>query len=62
MIIEIKSVEVVAPVHRKQLLTYLRLAGKRLGLLINFNAVLIKDGISRIVNGLEEESHAKSVE
>jgi GxxExxY protein len=62
VIIEIKSVEVVAPVHRKQLLTYLRLAGKRLGLLINFNAVLIKDGISRIVNGLEEESHAKSVE
>jgi len=57
---EIKSVEVLAPVHRKQLLTYLRLADKRLGLLINFNAALIKDGISRIVNGLEQESHAKS--
>jgi hypothetical protein len=41
---EIKSVEGLAPVHRKQLLTYLRLADKRLGLLINFNAVLIKDG------------------
>ena len=58
-IVEIKSVEAVAPVHKKQLLTYLRLADKRLGLLINFNAALIKDGISRIVNGLEEESHAK---
>jgi hypothetical protein len=55
----IKSVEVVAPVHKKQLLTYLRLADKRLDLLINFNAALIKDGITRIVNGLEEESHAK---
>ena len=44
VIVEIKSVEVVAPVHRKQLLTYLRLADKRLGLLINFNTVLIKDG------------------
>lgn len=59
VIVEIKSVEVLAPVHRKQLLTYLRLADKRLGLLINFNAALIKDGITRIVNGLEEESHAK---
>ncbi len=52
VIIEIKSVEVLAPVHRKQLLTYLRLANKRLGLLINFECVLIKDGIVRVVNGL----------
>jgi len=59
VIVEIKSVEAAAPVHRKQLLTYLRLADKRLGLLINFNAVLIKDGISPIVNGLEELSHEK---
>ena|SRR5438105_513904 len=59
VVVEIKSVEVLAPVHRKQLLTYLRLADKRLGLLINFNAALIKDGITRMVNGLEEESHAK---
>jgi len=59
-IVEIKSVEVLAPVHRKQPLTYLWLADKRLGLLINFKAELIKDGITRIVNGLEEESHAKS--
>ena len=59
VIVEIKSVEAIAPVHKKQLLTYLRLADKRLGLLINFNAALIKDGITRIVNGLEEESLAK---
>jgi GxxExxY protein len=54
VILELKSVEQLAPVHKKQLLTYLRLADKRLGLLINFGAVLIKDGIKRIVNGLEE--------
>jgi GxxExxY protein len=60
VIVEIQSVELLAPLHRKQLLTYLRLADKRLGLLINFHVVLIKDGISRIVNGLEEDSHAKS--
>jgi len=60
VIVEIKSVEVVAPVHKKQLLTYLRSADKRLGLLINFNAALIKHGITRIVNGLQEESLAKS--
>jgi hypothetical protein len=59
VIVEIKSVEVLAPVHKKQLLTYLRLADKRLGLLINFHVALIKDGITRIVNGLEEEPHAK---
>ena len=54
LIVELKSVENVAPVHKKQLLTYLRLADKRLGLLINFGAALIKDGISRVVNGLQE--------
>ena len=53
VIVEIKSVPELAPVHKKQLLTYLRLGEKRLGLLINFGAYLIKDGISRIVNGLE---------
>ena len=52
VIVEIKSVEALAPVHRKQLLTYLRLADKRLGLLINFNVELIKDGITRVVNKL----------
>ncbi len=52
VIIEIKSVESLAPVHRKQLLTYLRLTGRKLGLLINFDTELIKDGIARVVNGL----------
>jgi GxxExxY protein len=54
VIIELKSVEFISPLHRKQLLTYLRLADKRLGLLINFNVSLIKDGISRVVNALPE--------
>ncbi len=54
VIVELKSVENIAPVHKKQLLTYLKLADKRLGLLINFGEGLIKDGISRIVNRLPE--------
>ncbi len=52
LIVELKSVEKVAPVHKKQLLTYLRLTDKRLGLLVNFGASLIKEGVSRVVNGL----------
>ena len=48
---ELKSMEKVKDLHKKQLLTYLRLAKKPLGLLINFNEVLLKDGITRIVNG-----------
>lgn len=54
VIVELKSVEKVIPVHKKQLLTYLRLADKRLGLLINFGSELMRDGISRVVNGLKE--------
>jgi len=54
VIVEIKAVEAAAPVHKKQLLTYLKLSGKHLGLLINFNVALIRDGITRIVNGLQE--------
>jgi GxxExxY protein len=54
VVVELKSVEFLAPVHKKQLVTYLRLANKRLGLLINFGAALIKNGITRIVNGLED--------
>ena len=54
VIVEIKSVDAIAPVHRKQLLTYLRLANKRLGILINFDVDLIKDGIARVVNGLTQ--------
>jgi GxxExxY protein len=57
VIIELKSVENLLPVHYKQLLTYLKIADKRLGLLINFNVQLIKDGIHRVVNGLLEEKH-----
>lgn len=52
VVIELKSVEHVAPVHSKQLLTYLRLLDCRLGLLINFGTPLLKDGITRIVNDL----------
>ena len=52
VIIEIKSIEAVSPVHRKQLLTYLRLTDKRLGLLINFIVELIKGGLTRVVNNL----------
>ena len=54
VIVETKSVETVAPVHKKQLLTYLRLADKRLGLLINFNVVLVKNGIMRVANGMPD--------
>ena len=52
VIIELKSVESISPVHPKQLLTYLRLTNMKLGLLVNFNVTLIKDGITRIVNNL----------
>ena len=52
VIVELKSVETVAPVHKKQLLTYLKLTDLKLGLLINFNETLIKNGITRIVNKL----------
>jgi GxxExxY protein len=55
VIVELKSVETVHPVHKKQLLTYLRLSGKPLGLLINFGARLLRGGITRVVNGLGEE-------
>lgn len=54
VVVEIKSVEAIVPVHRKQLETYLRLIDKRLGLLINFNVELMKYGIQRVVNRLQE--------
>jgi GxxExxY protein len=53
VIVELKSVEAIAAIHRRQLLTYLRLSNLRLGLLINFNVDLIRDGMTRIVNGLD---------
>lgn len=52
VIIELKSVEQIAAVHPKQLLTYLKITGFKLGLLINFNEAFIKNGITRIVNNL----------
>ena len=52
VIVELKSIEKVNPVHKKQLLTYLRLSKKKLGLLVNFNVELMKNGITRIANGL----------
>jgi GxxExxY protein len=54
VLVEVKSVTKTHPVHKKQLLTYLRLMDKRLGLVINFGEELIRDGIHRVVNGLEE--------
>lgn len=53
VIVELKSVEQLAPVHAKQLLTYLRLMNLRVGLLVNFGAPVMKDGIKRLVNGYE---------
>ena len=54
VIVELKSVERYAPVHAKQVLTYLKLSGLKLGLLVNFGEGLIKNGIRRFVNGLED--------
>jgi GxxExxY protein len=55
VIVELKSVEVLAPVHPKQVLTYLRLSGRKVGLLLNFGTVRLKDGIERIINGNLED-------
>jgi GxxExxY protein len=54
VILELKSVEKVSPAHKKQVQTYLRLTGCRLGYLLNFGEALMKDGITRCVNGLPE--------
>jgi GxxExxY protein len=54
VILELKSVEQMHPLYAKQLQTYLKLTGKRLGLLINFNTKLIREGITRVANGLPE--------
>lgn len=52
LIIELKSIETILPVHKKQLLTYIRLSKIKLGLLVNFNENLLKDGLHRVVNKL----------
>jgi len=54
VIIEVKAIEKVMPVHKAQLLTYLKITDKKLGLLINFNEALVKDGIHRLINGIIE--------
>jgi len=54
VILELKSVEAVSGAHKKQIQTYLRLTGMKLGYLLNFGAALMKDGITRCVNGLED--------
>ena len=56
VIVELKSIEKLVRVNSKQLLTQLRLSGHRLGLLINFGEIRLKDGIERVVNGLPDES------
>lgn len=55
VILELKSVESLHDAHKKQLLTYLRITGKRLGLLLNFGEAIMKSGITRIVNGLPDQ-------
>ena len=55
VVVELKSVEQVTPAHKKQLLTYLRLSGYKLGFLLNFGEALMKRGITRAVNGLKED-------
>ncbi|WP_342745150.1 GxxExxY protein [Thioalkalivibrio denitrificans] len=52
LLVELKSVERLSSLHKAQLLTYLRLSNRKLGLLVNFNSVTLKDGIVRVVNGL----------
>jgi GxxExxY protein len=59
VIVEIKSVEKLSKIHEKQLLTYLKLSGKNLGLLLNFGQPLLKDGIERIINGEIESSNIR---
>src|SRR5574340_974909 len=54
VIVELKSVERTSPAHKKQIQTYLRLTGRKLGYLLNFGEELMKNGITRCVNGLEE--------
>jgi len=54
VVVETKSIEAIAPVHEAQLLTYMRLGGWKVGLLINFNVLVLKNGIRRRVLGLEE--------
>ena len=58
VIIEIKAIEQIAPIHDAQLISYLRLADKRVGLLINFHVQLLKNGVKRIVNNFPNSAHS----
>lgn len=55
VVVEVKAVDALIPIHRAQLLTYLKLGGWKVGLLINFHASLLKSGIKRLVLGLQEK-------
>ena len=54
IVLELKSCDQIEPIHKAQILTYLKLSGLKLGLLLNFNVPVMRDGIVRIVNGLKE--------
>lgn len=60
VLVELKAVEVVLPIHKAQLLSYLRLSGKQVGLLINFNVEHLKDGIKRVINSRPKFSVASA--
>lgn len=62
VVVELKSLEVMLPVHKAQLLTYLRLSDHKVGLLINFNVPSLARGVSRVVNGLPEPDRPASIE
>ena len=61
IVVEIKSIEAIAPIHESVMLTYLRLSGSPLGLLINFNAPILKNGIKRYVWHYEEKDNAEAL-
>jgi len=60
VIVELKAIEKLQPIHQAQLLTYLKLSGCRVGLLINFNVRILKDGIKRLVNGIDFDFSLRS--
>jgi iron complex transport system substrate-binding protein len=62
VVVELKSVDKLAPIHSKQLLTYLRLMDLRVGLLINFGAYALRDGLQRVVNNYDETKTAATTE
>ncbi|MBV8208162.1 MAG: GxxExxY protein [Acidobacteria bacterium] len=60
VVLELKAVEAILDIHKAQLLSYLRLSKRAVGLLINFNRVHLRDGIHRVVNGFPEKAFASS--